>query len=73
MLHVSICCKLFVSKALLKGSKEMEIRGCKIRTVRIMAPNLPAVVTSQVWLAVWGPVISVSLSSFGLDLADEAR
>lgn len=48
MLHVSICCKLFVSKALLKGSKEMEIRGCKIRTVRIMAPNLPAVVTSPV-------------------------
>ena len=47
ILHVSICCKLLASQTLLKGSKEMDISGCKIKALGRTVHNLPAVVTAS--------------------------
>jgi hypothetical protein len=45
LLHISICYKFFVSQVLLKGSKEKEISGLKIRAVGRVVHNIPDVVS----------------------------
>jgi len=41
LLHIGICCKSLDSQRLLKGTKEMEMAGCKIRTAVRVVCNLP--------------------------------
>jgi hypothetical protein len=64
LLHFSVFCKLPASQELHKGSKEMDITGHNIKTVQRVDHVLPNCLNqSQVLLAVWGPVISISLDS----------
>jgi len=42
LLHVAVCCKALVGQVLHKGSREMEITGREISTVRRADHNLPA-------------------------------
>jgi hypothetical protein len=41
LLHIGMPCKSLDSQVQLKGTKEMEIAGCKIRTVRKVVHILP--------------------------------
>jgi hypothetical protein len=41
LLHVGVCCKSLVSQALLKGTKDMDIIGPDIGTVRTIVHYLP--------------------------------
>jgi hypothetical protein len=44
LLHVGVCCKWLARKGLLKGSKEIEITGYKIGTLKKAVQDLPMAV-----------------------------
>jgi hypothetical protein len=69
LLHFSICYKFLASQVLLKGSKETEIGGLKIRASGLLGEwsvtfQMQHHNQSQVWLTVCGPAISISLNPF---------